>query len=70
MDVLRNAANFVTNHVTVTMFPVFVMAAVKMERKGVIVKRVGTIVYLVYSIYSIWIFTHDEAVPFSPLKRD
>lgn len=53
MDVLRNAANFVTNHVTVTMFPVFVMAAVKMERKGVIVKRVGTIVYLVYSIYSI-----------------
>lgn len=53
MDVLRNAANFVTNHVTVTLCLVFVMADVETERKGVIVKRVGTIVYTVYSKYSI-----------------
>lgn len=45
MDVLRNAANFVTNHMTVTLCLVFVMADVETERKGVIVKKVGTIVY-------------------------
>lgn len=45
MDVLRNAANFVTNHMTVTLCLVFVMAGVETERKGVIVKKVGTIVY-------------------------
>lgn len=45
MNVLRNAANFVTNHVTVTPCLVFVMADVEMERQGVIVKRVGAIIY-------------------------
>lgn len=53
MDVLRNAANFVTNHMTVTMCLVFVMAAVETERRGGIVKRVGISVYYVYIKHSI-----------------
>lgn len=45
MDVLRNVVNFVIDYVIVILCLVFVMVDVEMERKGVIVKRVGIIIY-------------------------
>lgn len=45
MDVLRNVVNFVIDYVIVILCLVFVMVDVEMERKGVIVKRVGIFIY-------------------------